>query len=254
MTTARMPLVRRRRRPRRRRPSPRLRRLWRRRSPGRRLPRGARRSRLTATGWSARTMPRCSSRSRPKPSSGRPTTRGQGPDLGGRGQPVRPARRSSGSLVHADGPAQGRARGRRPRRGPPRHRPARRALVLRPRPDLRPRHPPRRPRRPAGHRGVVHAHLPASMALTLAGEVPDPAGLPETALFLPRLPFLALGRPAASELATRIAAALTEPPEPWPGRSSSSATARSPSAPTSTRPSTASSSSRSSAEHGGTRC
>ena len=42
---------------------------------------------------------------------------------------------------------------------------------------------------------VVHAHLPASMALTLAGEIPDPAALPETALFLPRLPYLALGRP-----------------------------------------------------------
>ena len=41
---------------------------------------------------------------------------------------------------------------------------------------------------------VVHAHLPASMALTLAGEVPDPAALPETALLLPRLPFVAVRR------------------------------------------------------------
>ncbi len=62
---------------------------------------------------------------------------------------------------------------------------------------------------------VVHAHLPASMALTLAGEVPDPVALPETALFLPRLPFIALGAIGSSELAERIAAALTEPPEPF---------------------------------------
>ena len=64
---------------------------------------------------------------------------------------------------------------------------------------------------------VVHAHLPASMALTLAGEVPDPAALPETALFLPRLPFLSLGIPGSQELAARVAAALTEPPDPLPG-------------------------------------
>src|SRR3954452_21436204 len=32
---------------------------------------------------------------------------------------------------------------------------------------------------------VGHAHLPAAMALTLAGEVPDPAALPETVRFLP---------------------------------------------------------------------
>ena len=37
---------------------------------------------------------------------------------------------------------------------------------------------------------VVHAHLPAAMALTLAGEVPDPAVLPETALLLPRVPLV----------------------------------------------------------------
>ena len=47
---------------------------------------------------------------------------------------------------------------------------------------------------------VVHAHLPASMALTLAGEVPDPAALPETALFVPRLPYLSLGVPGSEEL------------------------------------------------------
>jgi L-fuculose-phosphate aldolase len=62
---------------------------------------------------------------------------------------------------------------------------------------------------------VVHAHLPASMGLTLAGEAPDPAALPETALLLARLPFLALGVPGSDELAGRVAAALSEPPEPF---------------------------------------
>jgi L-fuculose-phosphate aldolase len=61
---------------------------------------------------------------------------------------------------------------------------------------------------------VAHAHLPASMGLTLAGEVPDPAALPETALLLPRIPFLALGVPGSDELAGRVAMALSEPPEP----------------------------------------
>lgn len=61
---------------------------------------------------------------------------------------------------------------------------------------------------------VAHAHLPASMGLTLAGEVPDPAALPETALLLPRLPFLVLGVPGSAELAARVATALSEPPEP----------------------------------------
>ncbi|MDQ2965218.1 MAG: class II aldolase/adducin family protein, partial [Chloroflexota bacterium] len=40
-----------------------------------------------------------------------------------------------------------------------------------------------RARRDVG--AVVHAHVPAAMALTLAGETPDPAALPETALLLP---------------------------------------------------------------------
>jgi L-fuculose-phosphate aldolase len=62
---------------------------------------------------------------------------------------------------------------------------------------------------------VAHAHLPASMALTLAGEVPDPAVLPEAALFIPRLPFLAYGMPGSEELAARISAALVELPEPF---------------------------------------
>lgn len=61
---------------------------------------------------------------------------------------------------------------------------------------------------------VAHAHLPAAMSLTLAGEVPDPSALPETARFLPRIPFLTLGVPGSDELAARIAAALSEPPEP----------------------------------------
>jgi L-fuculose-phosphate aldolase len=62
---------------------------------------------------------------------------------------------------------------------------------------------------------VAHAHLPASMALTMAGEVPDPATLPETAMLLPRLPLVAFGTPGSIELAGRVAAALTEPPEPF---------------------------------------
>lgn len=54
---------------------------------------------------------------------------------------------------------------------------------------------------------VVHAHLPASMALTLAGEIPDPAALPETAYHLPVLPFVAFGAMGSEELAGRVASA-----------------------------------------------
>ena len=57
---------------------------------------------------------------------------------------------------------------------------------------------------------VVHAHVPAAMALTLAGETPDPAALPETALLLPRLPVVPFGVPGSTELAVRIAAAFVE--------------------------------------------
>ena len=64
---------------------------------------------------------------------------------------------------------------------------------------------------------VAHAHLPAAMALTLAGELPDPAALPETALLLPRLPFVAFGEMGSTELAGRIAAALAQGPEPLSG-------------------------------------
>lgn len=62
---------------------------------------------------------------------------------------------------------------------------------------------------------VVHAHLPASMALTLAGERPDPQALPETALLLPRLPFVPFDVPGSPALAAAIVDALTEPPEPF---------------------------------------
>lgn len=64
---------------------------------------------------------------------------------------------------------------------------------------------------------VVHAHLPAAMALTLAGEVPDPAALPETALLLPRVPFVPFAAAGSDALAAAIATALAEPPEPLPG-------------------------------------
>ncbi len=63
---------------------------------------------------------------------------------------------------------------------------------------------------------VAHAHLPASMALTVAGETPDPSILPETAHFLGRLPVVPFGEMGSLDLATRIAAALVEPPEPLP--------------------------------------
>lgn len=64
---------------------------------------------------------------------------------------------------------------------------------------------------------VVHAHLPAAMALTLAGEVPDPGVLPETALLLPRLPLVPFAAPGSAELASRIGAAFAPGPEPGPG-------------------------------------
>lgn len=61
---------------------------------------------------------------------------------------------------------------------------------------------------------VAHAHLPASLALTLAGELPDPAVLPETGLLLPRLPLLALMEMGSPTLADAIAAALSDGIEP----------------------------------------
>jgi L-fuculose-phosphate aldolase len=65
--------------------------------------------------------------------------------------------------------------------------------------------------------GVMHAHLPAAMALTLAGEVPDPGVLPETALLLPRLPYVPFAAAGSTELAGAIAAALSAGPAPPPG-------------------------------------
>ena len=64
---------------------------------------------------------------------------------------------------------------------------------------------------------IAHAHLPASMALTLAGEIPDPAALPETAHLLPVLPFVSFGAMGSEEMAGRISAALTPPEPPLPG-------------------------------------
>lgn len=63
---------------------------------------------------------------------------------------------------------------------------------------------------------VVHAHVPAAMALTLAGMTPDPAALPETAMLLPRIPLVPFGAPGSAELAARIAAAFVEG-DPRPG-------------------------------------
>ena len=64
---------------------------------------------------------------------------------------------------------------------------------------------------------IIHAHVPAAMALTLAGETPDPMALPETALHLPTLPFVPLAAMGSDELAAAIAAALGAGAEPWPG-------------------------------------
>ena len=59
-------------------------------------------------------------------------------------------------------------------------------------------------------RAVAHAHLPASMGLTLAGERPDATALPETAALLKHLPFVAYGEMGSAELAGRIAAAFAD--------------------------------------------
>jgi len=63
---------------------------------------------------------------------------------------------------------------------------------------------------------IAHAHLPASMALTLAGEIPDPAVLPETAYHLPVLPFVPYGAMGSDELAGRIATAFSTEKQPLP--------------------------------------
>lgn len=64
---------------------------------------------------------------------------------------------------------------------------------------------------------VVHAHVPASMGLTLAGEAPDPAVLPETAIFLPRLPLVPFAGPGSAELAAAVGRAFADGPAPLPG-------------------------------------
>jgi L-fuculose-phosphate aldolase len=61
---------------------------------------------------------------------------------------------------------------------------------------------------------VVHAHLPASMGLTLAGEAPDAGALPETAAALQRVPLVPYESMGSAALAARVAGALVEPPEP----------------------------------------
>jgi L-fuculose-phosphate aldolase len=59
-------------------------------------------------------------------------------------------------------------------------------------------------------RAMAHAHLPASMGLTLAGERPDAGALPETAALLRTVPFVPFGEMGSVELAGRIAAAFIE--------------------------------------------
>jgi L-fuculose-phosphate aldolase len=56
---------------------------------------------------------------------------------------------------------------------------------------------------------VAHGHLPVAMALTLAGERPDPQCLPETALFLPELPVVAFAEMGSKTLAERVASAFS---------------------------------------------
>jgi L-fuculose-phosphate aldolase len=63
---------------------------------------------------------------------------------------------------------------------------------------------------------IAHAHLPASMGLTLAGERPEPAALPETAALLRHLPFVPFGEMGSAELAERIAIAFSENPDELP--------------------------------------
>ena len=57
---------------------------------------------------------------------------------------------------------------------------------------------------------VAHAHLPASMGVTLAGERPEASALPETAALLKHVPFVAFGEMGSDELAGRIAAAFVD--------------------------------------------
>jgi len=63
---------------------------------------------------------------------------------------------------------------------------------------------------------IAHAHLPASMGLTLAGEAPDATALPETAAALGHVPLVPFGEMGSEDLAGRVAAALGEPSDPQP--------------------------------------
>ena len=88
-------------------------------------------------------------------------------------------------------------------------------VTQRPRPDLGPRHPSGRPRCPARHR-LDGPRPPAR------GDGPDPRrrgagpGRPARDRPAPAAPAVPVARscPGSAELAERIAAALTEPPEP----------------------------------------
>lgn len=64
---------------------------------------------------------------------------------------------------------------------------------------------------------IAHAHLPASMALTLAGDVPDPKALPETAFHLPVLPLVPFAEMGSVELAGAVAEAFASGSDPLPG-------------------------------------
>ena len=147
------------------------------------------------------------------------------PDQRRRGQPVRPHLwKAASSRPRPDGARTSSSRATWPRfrwtrtAGPPPEGPrpssdiAIHRAIYRSRPDVI---------------AIVHAHLPASMALTLAGEVPDPSDLPETAFHLPVLPFVPFGEMGSEELAGRVALAFeAQDPRPW--RSSWSVTGRSP--------------------------
>ncbi|HWP62835.1 MAG TPA: class II aldolase/adducin family protein [Candidatus Binatia bacterium] len=67
-------------------------------------------------------------------------------------------------------------------------------------------------------RAVVHAHPPAALALTLAGEAPDPSLLPETATLLGALPVVPFAPPGSDELAERIATTLAGASSERPAR------------------------------------
>lgn len=56
---------------------------------------------------------------------------------------------------------------------------------------------------------VAHAHSPAAIALTVAGQAPDPELLPETALLLPRIPVIPFAPMGSPELARAVGEAFT---------------------------------------------